>query len=105
MSEAISAIAPMGRLTKKIQRQLTLSTISPPSVGPMIGASITGIAVMPMIRPIRCGPAAFAIIIWPTGRIIPPPMPWSTRKKMSSFVDPARPQSTELAVKMASERM
>ena len=77
---AITAVTPIGRLRKKIHRQLALSRIRPPSVGPRIGASIAGTAMIPITRPIRLGPAASAIISWPMGRIIPPPTPWSTRK-------------------------
>ena len=49
--------------------------ITPPIVGPRIGASITGTAAMLITRPIRFGPAASAIISWPMGISIPPPIP------------------------------
>ena len=80
----MTAMTPIGTLTKKIQRQLALSRIRPPIVGPRIGASIAGTATMLMTRPMRLGPAASAIISWPIGRIMPPPTPWSTRKTISS---------------------
>jgi hypothetical protein len=50
-----------------------------------------------------CGPAVLAIIIWPTGRIMPPPMPWITRQAISSLVVCAKPQSAEPPVKSAIE--
>src|SRR5262249_52019911 len=49
-------------------------------------------------------PAAAAIIICPTGRSIPPPIPCRTRNKISCVVEPANPQSAEPAVKRTSER-
>ncbi len=48
-----------------------------------------------MTRPTRCGPAVWASTLIPTGMIIPPPMPWSTRKTISDSADQARPQSAE----------
>ena len=48
-----------------------------------------------MIRPIRSGPAAWARIACPTGMIIPPPKPCSTRKAISDSVLHASPHSTE----------
>ena len=75
LAAAIVAISPIGTFTKKIQRQLKFWMITPPSVGPSIGASIAGTKTTLITRPIRFGPAAWASIIWPTGRIMPPPMP------------------------------
>ena len=59
--------------------------------------------MMLMTRPMRCGPAARARIDWPTGSSMPPPMPWSTRKKMSELADQARPQRLEPMTKRAVE--
>ena len=80
-----------------------MSTISPPIVGPRIGASIIGIATTLITRPIRLGPAAPAIIIIPRGMIMPPPTPWRPRKITSSAVVVARPHSIEPAVNRTSE--
>ena len=96
-------MTPIGTLTKKIQRQLALSRIRPPIVGPRIGASIAGTATMLMTRPMRLGPATSAIISWPIGRIMPPPTPWMTRKTISCVVELASPHSTDPAVKSTSE--
>ena len=99
----MNATRPIGTLTKKIQRQLALSRINPPSAGPKIGASMAGTATTLITRPMRRGPAAWAIIIWPIGNVSPPPMPWSTRKKISSVDDVARPHSAEPRVNSTSE--
>ena len=54
----MNAAIPIGTLTKKIQRQLVVWMISPPIVGPRIGASITEAPTTLITRPIRLGPAA-----------------------------------------------
>ncbi len=77
--------------------------ISPPTVGPRIGASIAGTATRLITRPIRLGPAASAIIICPIGRIMPPPTPCSTRNRISSGADEAIPHSAEPAVNSTSD--
>jgi hypothetical protein len=64
---------------------------------------MAGTAMTLITRPIRFGPAASAMISCATGRIMPPPMPWSTRKKMSSVDEVARPHRAEPAVNRTSE--
>ena len=54
-------------------------------------------------RPIRCGPAASARMVWPTGMIMPPPMPCSTRKAISALADHAAPARAEPVRKMTRE--
>ena len=71
--------------------------------GPRIGPSSVGTPITAMIRPIRSGPAAWARIAWPTGMIIPPPKPCSTRKTISDSVLQARPHSTEPTRNRATE--
>jgi hypothetical protein len=88
---------------KKIQRQLHSSTISPPNTGPRTGTSSIGTPKRLITRPIRCGPAACARIVWPTGRIIPAPSPCSTRKAINEPTDQATPASTEPVMKRSSE--
>ncbi len=97
------AIAPTIRFTKKIQCQFSTWMIVPPSSGPSVGASIIGTATRPITRPIRLGPAASAMMICASGMIMPPPMPCSTRKKISSVSVVARPQSSEPSVKSVRE--
>ena len=90
-----SATTPTGMFTKKIHRHEKLSTISPPITGPRIGPSSVGTPITLITRPIRCGPAAWARIACPTGRIMPPPNPWMTRKKISEPVLQASPHNVE----------
>ena len=86
---------PMGRLTKKIQRQPTYSTSKPPSTGPMAGASTV------TRRRMRRGPGrsiggkARKSMAVPTGVSMPPPTPCRTRKAISDPMLQARPHSTE----------
>ena len=75
-----------------------MSTISPPITGPRIGPSSVGTPITLITRPIRCGPAAWARIACPTGRIMPPPKPCSTRNTISDSVLHASPHSTEPAM-------
>ena len=92
----------MGRLTKKIQRQLRVSTIRPPSTGPSTGASSIGTPTTLITRPIRLGPAACARVIIPTGMTIPPATPCKTRKAMSDSALQARPHSALVATNPAT---
>ena len=71
--------------------------------GPSTGPSSAGTATTLMTRPMRCGPAARASIVCPTGRMIPPPIPWTTRKAMRLPADQAAPLSTE-PVRNSAER-
>ena len=93
----MKATIPIGTLMKKIQRQEASSTSQPPRIGPMIGAISMGTPRTPMTRPMRCGPAFLVMIVMTAGMIMPPPMPWSTRKKISVPALHARPDSTEPA--------
>src|SRR5256885_2528471 len=69
--------------------------MAPPTTGPRIGARRIGTPAIDITRPTRCGPALWARRLMPTGMIIPPPNPCSTRKKISELADPARPQRSE----------
>ena len=53
-------------------------------VGPITGAMMIGTPMALITRAMSAGPAFLTRIIWPIGRIIPPPTPWKTRKAMSS---------------------
>ena len=94
---------PIGTFTKKIQRHVTLSTIRPPSTGPSTGAISVGTPRIDMTRPIRCGPAARARMVWPTGMIMPPPRPWRMRKKIKLSADHDSPHMAEPSVNRPSE--
>ena len=73
--------------------------------GPSTGPSSIGMPTMLITRPIRCGPAARARMVCPIGRIMPPPRPCSTRKKMRLLDDHARPQSAEPMMNSVSDVM
>lgn len=104
-SAAANATTPTGTLTRKIQDQCRLCRIAPPITGPRIGASIAGIETIAITLPMRCGPATCAMISWPTGMIMPPPTPCSTRKATSASVEPATAHNAEPAVNSTSEVM
>ena len=84
---------------RKIHCQPKLSSSQPPRTGPRTGASTIGTPMIDMTRPMFLGPAARASIIWPTGRVMPPPIPCSTRKATSDSTFQATAQS---AVKATS---
>src|SRR5690349_21978570 len=92
---AISATMPIGTLMKKIQCQLAVSISQPPRIGPKIGPSSMGTPSTAITRPIRCGPAAWVMIVMPSGISMPPPSPCSTRKLISEPMLQARPQAIE----------
>ena len=78
----------------------------PPITGPRIGASIAGIETIAITRPIRCGPATWAMISCASGMIMPPPAPCSTRNRPARLASswPAA-HSAEPAVNSTSEVM
>ena len=71
----------------------------------MIGPSSIGTPMMLITRPIRCGPAARVRMVMPAGMIIPPPRPWSTRKRIREPADQASPDNAEPVRKSAIEIM
>ena len=78
-SVAARPIRPTGTLTRKIQCQLTYSTIQPPSVGPISGPTRPGMATKLMaLRNCSRGKAR-STASRPTGMSSAPPMPCSTR--------------------------
>ena len=85
--------SPIGRLIRKIHRQLEVSISQPPRIGPAIGASSIGMLMIDIRRPSRPGPASRVMIMKPRGNSIPPPMPCTTRNTMScKMVDAKRTQ-------------
>ena len=90
-----SATRPIGKLTRKIHRQLMLVTIKPPSTGPSAGAASVGIMISIAARARSAGGKARKSIARPTGVSIPPPMPWITRKAISWPIVCAAPHSSE----------
>ena len=71
----------------------------------MIGAISIGTPRMPITRPIRWGPAFLVMIVMTAGMIMPPPMPWRTRKAISESALQATAQRAEPSMKRASEKM
>ena len=62
-----------------------------------------GTPITLITRPMRCGPAACASIVCPTGRIVPAPRPCTTRNAISEPIDHAAAASAEPRRKSASE--
>ena len=50
----------------------------------------------------RDGPAAFVMIVMPSGMSMPPPRPWTTRAPMSIWIEGAKAHRTEPATKNAT---
>ena len=97
------ATMPMGTLTKKIQRHEKLEMMAPPSTGPRIGPRSVGTPITAMTLFILSGPAVRAMMVCPTGMIIPPPSPCSTRKTMRAVAVGAMPHSAEPVMNRPSE--
>ena len=77
------AAMPMGRFTKKTQRQVKVVTSSPPSTGPRAGARVVGTVRMLAARTRSAGGKTRYSMAMPTGAIMPPPAPWRTRNTTS----------------------
>ena len=97
--------APSGMFTRKIQCHEAMSISQPPRMGPKIGPSSIGTPSTAITRPIRCGPAARVMIVMPSGISMPPPRPWSTRKRVSISTVVAAAHSSEPAVKRVTASM
>ena len=97
------ATIPKGRLTKKTQRHDNSVTSRPPSTGPRAGASAVGTTRMLDALTRSAGGKARNSMAMPTGVIIPPPTPCSTRNRTSWERLSAKPHRTEAPVKMATE--
>ena len=70
--------------------------------GPKTGPSSIGTPMMAIARPIRLGPAAWAIIACPAGISMPPPSPWRMRKTINDSIDHANEHSAEPITKQVS---
>ena len=80
---------PIGRLTKKIQRQSKAVTSSPPRVGPAIVATPATAPQTPNAAPRRSGGNVMVTMASVCGISIAAPRPWTARKPISQ-PDPAR---------------
>ena len=90
-----SAIAPIGRLTRKIHRHVVLSTMKPPTAGPMIDEAAKTAPISPCQRPRSRGGTMFPITASESGKRPPAPMPCTARKITSCVMSVAAPQSAE----------
>jgi hypothetical protein len=90
-----SATPPTGRLTRKIQRQLALSTMKPPIAGPMIDDAAKTAPIRPCQRPRSRGGTMLPITASESGKRPPAPMPCTARKTTSWVIVVARPQRAE----------
>ena len=96
------AASPSGTLTQKIMRQVKCSARNPPSGGPSSGAVRPGQVSRAMAR-IRSGLAVVrSTASRPTGTIIAPPSPCSTRAATNHPADPAMPHSSDPSVNTAT---
>jgi hypothetical protein len=83
------------------QRQLRLSVMKPPSVGPTIVESPNTAIRSPWYLPRSAGVKMSPMIACAIGIIIPAPTPWTARKAMSWVIDWERPASIEPARNVA----
>ena len=92
---------PTGTLTKKIQFQLMLSTIRPPTSGPIASASAETPAQMPIAWP-RCRGGNVAVMIESVaGFISAAPMPCTARAPIRKPAFGASPQASDESEKIA----
>src|SRR5579875_2275152 len=95
------ATAPIGRLTKKIQRHESSVVSSPPRTGPRAPANVTTAPQMPNAMPRSRPWKVCASSASEVAKIVAPPIPCSARKATSSVPEPAIPHSSEPMVKMS----
>src|SRR5579884_1222610 len=96
---------PTGRLIKKIQCQLKLSVIQPPSVGPIAGATTTAMPYIENAIPRFSMGNVSARIACSDGCKPPPPHPCSTRITINIGRLVERPQNREQIVNSATQIM
>src|ERR1700736_3271509 len=96
---------PTGILMKKIQRQVKLSVIQPPSVGPMAGAVTTAMPYTANAMPRLAGGKVSARMACSLGCKPPPPAPCRTRQMIRVARFGASPHKNELTVKRATQHM
>ncbi len=95
----------MGRFTRKIQRQPTVSVRSPPSTGPDAGASTVGMVRMADARARCSGGKARNSSVIPTGVSMPPPIPCRIRNATSWPIERDSEHSTDAVMNMTRAKM
>ena len=88
----------MGRLTKKMARHGSRWTITPPVTGPSSGPISAGMTTKFMAASISDRGNVRTRASRPTGVIMAPPMPWTTRAATSIGLFRASPQSSDPSV-------
>ena len=88
-------------MIRNSQRQLAYVVITPPASGAMTGASSAGQTMYDISRMTCDFSACSNTIIRPTGTIIAPPTPWSTRIAASSVNVWLAAQPSDAAVNTA----
>jgi hypothetical protein len=88
-------------LIQNSQGQPCQASSALPTVEPIAGASTTTMPIVPIIRPIRPGPAAMPSSICPTGTSRPPHRPSSTRAAISCPAVAERAHATDATVNSA----
>src|SRR5699024_10378397 len=68
---------------QNIQRQLSESRTTPPTVGPMAGATAMTIEITPMVRPRRSAGTTLSTVVMSSGIMIAVPTAWTTRPATS----------------------
>ena len=90
---AAKATTAIGRIAQKTQRQLSASTISPPSSGPISPPMPKTAAKRPMYLPRSEGGKRSPETEKALPIRMPPPMPCSARRPISISIEVAKPQS------------
>src|SRR5271167_1017547 len=94
---------PTGTLMKKIHRQVMLSEIQPPRIGPQIGATSVVIDQTANARPRFAGGKIEISRAWEPGIIGPDTAPCRMRNSRSEGRSQAMPQRKEAVVKRVTE--
>jgi hypothetical protein len=98
---APKATTPSGRIAQKTHRQLSTSTIRPPSSGPIKPPTPNVAAKMPMYLLRSDGGKRSPEIVNVLAIRMPPPRPCSARKPISISIEVAKPASSVPPAKIA----
>ena len=90
---------PIGRFTRKIERQPNAPTSSPPTVGPTVRPVATTAPLIPKARPRSSLGKTALVIARPFAWSIAAPTAWATRERISCSGEAASPQRSEPSVK------
>src|SRR5699024_4306116 len=105
IAAAMRAMMPSGKLMAKAQRQPGPSVSQPPMSGPATDDTAKAEPMMPMYLPRSRAGTTEAMIDWERIIIPPPPMPWSTRPRMSVDISSAMSAKTDPARKQQIANM